>query len=142
MLSFPDAHWARKMELYMRDSKTPLTEKLKELIKVEPDFHDRCAIRSAFDGRYRFSRYFSPLDFNTPMTYEALIAKNDLELYDLQEDPEEVNNLATNPKANSDLIVAMNAQLNDRIAEEVGDDNGQFIQIRNGKLFFPPKSER
>ncbi len=118
MLSFQDARWARKMEVYVRDSKTPLIYKLKELIKVEPDFHDRCAIRSAFDGRYRFSRYFSPLDFNTPTTYEALIAKNDLELYDLQEDPEEVNNLATNPKANSDLIVAMNAKLNDRIAED------------------------
>jgi arylsulfatase A-like enzyme len=142
MLSFQDARWARKMEIYMRDSKTPLTEKLKELTKIEPDFHDRCAIRSAFDGRYRFSRYFSPLDFNTPTTYEALIAKNDLELYDLQEDSEEVDNLATNPKANGDLIMAMNAKLNGRIAEEVGDDNGHFIPIRNGKWFFPPKSER
>jgi arylsulfatase A-like enzyme len=142
MLSFQDARWARKMEIYMRDSKTPLTTKLKELTKIEPDFHDRCAIRSAFDGRYRFSRYFSPLAFNTPTTYEALIAKNDLELYDLQEDSEEVDNLATNPKANGDLIMAMNAKLNGRIAEEVGDDNGHFIPIRNGKWFFPPKSER
>jgi arylsulfatase A-like enzyme len=142
MLSFQDARWARKMELYMRDSKTPLTEKLKELTKIEPDFHDRCAIRSAFDGRYRFSRYFSPLDFNTPTTYEALIAKNDLELYDLKEDSEEVDNLATNPKANGDLIMAMNDKLNGRIAEEVGDDNGHFIPIRNGKWFFPLKSER
>jgi arylsulfatase A-like enzyme len=142
MLSFQDARWARKMEIYIRDSKTPLNEKLKELTKIEPDFHDRCAIRSAFDGRYRFSRYFSPLDFNTPTTYEALIAKNDLELYDLQEDSEEVDNLATNPKANGDLIMAMKAKLSGRIAEEVGDDNGHFIPIRNGKWFFPPKSER
>ena len=142
MLSFQDARWARKMELYMRDSKTRLTQKLKKLIKVEPDFHDRCAIRSTFDGRYRFSRYFSPLEFNTQTTYEALIAKNDLELYDLQEDSEEVNNLATNPKANGDLIMTMNAKLNGRIAEEVGDDNGHFIPIRDGKWFFPPKSER
>ena len=47
-----------------------------------------------------------------------------------------------NPKANGDLIVALNAKLNGRIAEEVGDDNGHFIPIRNGKWFFPPKSER
>ena len=56
-------------------------------------FHNRCGIRSVFDGRYRFSRYFSPLNFNTPTTYENLVAHNDLELYDLQEDPEEINNL-------------------------------------------------
>jgi arylsulfatase A-like enzyme len=142
MLSFQDAKWARKMEIYIRDSKTPTAVKIRELIKVEPDFHDRCAIRSAFDGRYRFSRYFSPLDFNTPTTYESLIGRNDLELYDLQEDPEEVNNLAITPKANSDLVMAMNAKLNGRIADEVGDDSGNFLPIRNGKWFFPPKSER
>ena len=138
----PGRRWARKMEEYMRNTKVPMAEKIKELIKIEPDFHDRCGIRSAFDGRYRFSRYFSPLDFNTPTTYESLTAKNDFELYDLQEDPEEVDNLAADPKVNGDLIMAMNAKLNDRIAEEVGDDNGSFIPIRNGKWYFPPKSER
>jgi hypothetical protein len=61
---------------------------------------------------------------------------------DLQEDSEEADNLATNPKANGDLIMEMNAKLNGRIAQEVGDDNGHFIPIRNGKWFFPPKSER
>jgi arylsulfatase A-like enzyme len=142
MLSFQDAKWARKMEDWMRNSKTPLAGKIKEMIKVEPDFHDRCAIRSVFDGRYRFSRYFSPLDFNTPTIYETLTAKNDLELYDLQEDAEEVHNLAAGPNASRDLVMAMNAKLNGRIAEEVGDDNGGFLPIRNGKWFFPPKSER
>ena len=43
-----------------------------------------------FDGRYRFSRYFSPIHFNRPTTYEALVANNDLEVYD----PEETRNLA------------------------------------------------
>ena len=46
------------------------------------------------------------------------------------------------PKAHSDLLMAMNAKLNGRIAEEVGDDSGNFLPIRNGKWFFPPKSER
>jgi len=142
MLSFQDARWARKMDEYMRNSKAPLAAKIKELIKVEPDFHDRCGIRSVFDGRYRFSRYFSPLDFNTPATFESLTAKNDLELYDLAKDAEEVDNLAADPKANSDLIMAMNAKLNGRIADEVGDDDGSFIPIRDGKWFFPPRSER
>jgi hypothetical protein len=38
--------------------------------------------------------------------------------------------------------MAMNAKLNGRIAEEVGDDNGHFIPIRNGTWFFPSTSER
>ena len=29
MLSFQDARWARKMEVYMRNTKTPMTEKLR-----------------------------------------------------------------------------------------------------------------
>jgi hypothetical protein len=80
-----------------------------------------------FDGRYRFSRYFAPLDFNTPTTFEALTSKNDLELYDLQEDPEEIDNLARDP-AKRDLVMAMNGKLNARIAEEVGEDDGAFPQ--------------
>jgi hypothetical protein len=76
-----------------------------------------------------------------PTTYENLVAHNDLELYDLQEDPEEINNLAMGT-TNTALIMAMNAKLNDLIAEEVGDDDGSFLPIRDGKWFFPPESER
>ncbi len=141
MLSFQDAKWAKKMYEYLKESAAPVADKIKRLIKIEPDFHDRCAIRSTFGGRYRFSRYFAPLDFNTPATYEDLIAHNDLELYDLQEDPEEINNLAMG-SANADLVMAMNEKLNERIAEEVGDDDGSFLPIRDGKWFFPPKSKR
>lgn len=78
----------------MKDLTASTADKIKELIKIEHDFHNRCGIRSAFDGRYRFSRYFSPLKFNTLITCENLVADNDLDLYDLQEDPEEINNLA------------------------------------------------
>jgi arylsulfatase A-like enzyme len=141
MLSFQDAKWAKTMDNYMKDSTASTAAKIKELIKVEPDFHNRCGIRSTFDGRYRFSRYFSPLNFNTPATYENLVAHNDLELYDLQEDPEEINNLATGT-ANSDLMMAMNAKLNELITGEVGGDDGHFLPIRDGKWFFPPGSER
>jgi arylsulfatase A-like enzyme len=141
MLSFQDAKWAKKMFDYVGDRSVTYAEKVKELIKVEPDFRNRCAIRSVFDGRYRFSRYFAPLDFNTPTTFESLVAKNDLELYDLQEDPEEIDNLAKDP-VKRDLVMAMNDKLNARIAEEVGDDDGTFLPIRNGKWFFAPKSEQ
>ena len=73
----------------------PAAEKIPELLKVEPNFQNRCAIRSVFDGRYRFSRYFGQIDFNRPTTWEALTSKNDVELYDLETDPEEIDNLAT-----------------------------------------------
>jgi arylsulfatase A-like enzyme len=141
MLSFQDAKWAKMMDDYM-DSSASAPDKIAALLKTEPDFHDRCGIRSVFDGRYRFSRYFAPLDFNTPTSYEDLTANNDLELYDLRNDPEEVDNLALTPSAHTDLIMAMNTTLNQRLAEEVGDDDGSFLPIRDGKWYFPPKSER
>jgi arylsulfatase A-like enzyme len=142
MLTFQDAKWATQFDVYMDDKKIPLAGKLVELQKHDPDFSNRCSIRSVFDGRYRFSRYFSPVGFNTPTTFESLLANNDLELYDLQSDPDETVNLAADPKANGDLILAMNAKLNGRIAAEVGRDDGSFLPIRNGKWHFPPASER
>lgn len=142
MLTFQDAKWAVHFDVYMDNKKIPLAGKLVELQKNDPDFSNRCSIRSVFDGRYRFSRYFSPVGFNTPTTYETLVAKNDLELYDLQSDPDETVNLAMDPKTHGDLIMSMNAKLNGRIAEEVGLDDGSFLPIRNGKWHFPPASER
>jgi arylsulfatase A-like enzyme len=141
MLTFQDAKWARLEADYM-DSAAPAPERIAAVLTTEPDFHDRCAIRSVFDGRYRFSRYFAPLNFNTPATYEALSANNDLELYDLQADPEETQNLAAGQGVNKELVMAMNMVLNVRLAEEVGDDDGSFLPLRNGKWYFPPKSER
>ena len=84
--------------------------------------------------RYRFSRYFSPLRFNRPTTYEALVADNDLEAYDLEDDPQEMRNLAQDGKA-KELIMALNAKLNARIEEEVGEDNGKFLALLGGHWY-------
>lgn len=142
MLSFQDIRWARRMIFFMDSTKVPTEEKIQAALKDEPDFHDRCAIRSVFDGRYRFSRYFGQIDFNHPTTWEELFAQNDVELYDLEADPQETENLALDRETHGELVLAMNAKLNERIDEEVGLDDGSFLPIRNGKWHFPPASER
>jgi len=142
MLLFQDAKWIPRAEKVIHDAGMTGPQKAAWMLQYEPDFHQRCAIRSIFDGRYRFSRYFAPLAFNTPATYEDLLANNDLELYDLDADPQEMRNLAGAGTASRDLIMAMNDKLNARIAEEVGDDDGAFLPLRDGKWFFPPPGQR
>jgi arylsulfatase len=56
-----------------------------------------------------------------------LFELNDVELFDHQNDPNEVENLALDRGKNADLIMAMNAKLNRLIDEEVGEDVGQML---------------
>lgn len=80
-----------------------------------------------FDGRYKFARYYAPTAFNTPQTLEEIFAKNDVQLFDLQADPQEAHNLALEPEKNRETILRMNALLNDMIAKEVGANDGRFL---------------
>ena len=73
---------------------------------------------------------------------EELLARNDLEVYDLKLDPQELRNLAVDIKKNGELILALNYKANQLIAMEVGVDDGKFLPLRNGKWYFPPSSER
>ena len=59
-----------------------------------------------------------------PRSLEELQANNDLELFDLETDPNEMRNLA---RDNIDLLVAMNDKLNALIESEVGEDIGQMM---------------
>jgi arylsulfatase A-like enzyme len=137
MFSYLDAKWFGPL-IRVVVSADPLVEKLEKLVRLQPDFNNRGAIRSVFDGRYRFSRYFPPLHFNRPTTYEALVANNDLEVFDLQEDPEETHNLAQDGTARGELMMALNDKLNARIDEEVGEDNGKFLALIAG-YWYPAK---
>jgi arylsulfatase len=80
-----------------------------------------------FDGRYKFARYYAPTAFNTPRTLEEILKNNDVQLFDLQSDPQEVHNLALEPEKNRETILRMNELLNDLIAKEVGVNDGRFL---------------
>jgi arylsulfatase A-like enzyme len=92
-----------------------------------PNLKKRGAIRSVYDGQYKFSRYFSPLEHHRTKNIDQLFANNDVELFDLIKDPLEMNNLAINRKEYGDLILTMNNKLNLLIEHEVGEDIGQML---------------
>jgi arylsulfatase len=91
----------------------------------KPDLKKRGSVRTVFDGRYKFSRYFSPVDRNKPGNLEELYKVNDVELFDLQTDPSETVNLAADREKNGDLIARMSGKLETLIKAEIGQDDGR-----------------
>jgi arylsulfatase A-like enzyme len=92
-----------------------------------PDLRKRGTLRSVFDGRYKFSRYFSPTEHHRPANLDELYAHNDLELYDRENDPAEMTNLAADRATNGDLVLAMSAKLEAAISLEIGVDDGREL---------------
>jgi len=100
----------------------------KEAVKAagyRPNLKKRGSLRMMFDGRHKFTRYFSPMERNSPKTLDQLYAANDVELFDLQSDPKEMTNLAATKGANADLVLAMSAKLEAAIKAEIGVDDGR-----------------
>jgi arylsulfatase len=93
-----------------------------------PDPEARELFRGVFDGRYKLVRYFGMGHYHLPASVQQLLADNDVALYDLQSDPEEMDNLAdpAHPGYDEAVLSAMNQKLNALIAEEIGDDNAMF----------------
>ena len=85
-----------------------------------------------FDGRYKLVRYFGLAHYNQPGSVDELLNNNDVALYDLQKDPEEMNNLADpdGPLYDEELLAAINEKLNALIEAEIGQDKPLFeIQL-------------
>jgi hypothetical protein len=66
--------------------------------------------------------------YNVPASVQQLLADNDVALYDLQSDPEEMENLAnpSHPRYDEALLAAMNEKLNALIVAEIGEDKAMF----------------
>jgi arylsulfatase A-like enzyme len=107
-------------ELLQNKPAPPLTELQSKLKK-------RGFMSFAFDGQYKFARYYAPANFNTPTTLEQILRDNDIQLFNLRNDPLETHNLALDPEKNRDLILRMNALLNELMANEVGKNDGGFL---------------
>jgi len=123
MFAYLDGDYLLKALEYVKKGGKP--QQLKEA-GIVPNLMKRGAVRSSYDGRYVFSRYFSPKQHNRPTTLEDLYRFNDVELFDHETDPLETNNLAAD-KQHRDLVLAMNATLNGLLDAEVGEDRGQML---------------
>jgi arylsulfatase len=94
---------------------------------TEIDLNKRGFLSFVCDGRYKFGRYYAPNAFNTPKTREQIFEYNDVQLFDLKDDPDEMHNLALDREKNGETILRMNALLNDLMAKEVGVNDGKFL---------------
>jgi arylsulfatase len=88
------------------------------------DFSQRHVLRGVYDGRHKLVRYFAINEHNQPESIEELYTDNDVALYDLVDDPTEMNNIANRENADYDeaLVAEMNTKLNELIRVEIGAD--------------------
>jgi arylsulfatase A-like enzyme len=99
------------------------------LTELQSKLNKRGFLSFAFDGQYKFARYYAPANFNTPETLDQIVRNNDLQLFDLKNDPLEAHNLALDTEKNKDVILRMNALLNELVAKEVGKNDGSFLPV-------------
>jgi arylsulfatase len=93
-----------------------------------PDFTKRHFFRCVVDGRYKLVRWFSPEEYGNPSTLGELHATSDVALYDLVNDPGELENLAHPDHPNRDLalIDRMLGKLHTLVQQEIGEDRCPF----------------
>lgn len=93
-----------------------------------PDYSHRTFFRAVVDGRYKLVRWFSPNQYCNPSTLEELYATSDVGLYDLVNDPGELQNLGhpDHPDHDPALVERMLAKLHALVLHEIGDDRAPF----------------
>src|SRR5262249_60022157 len=64
---------------------------------TQANLNKRGFLSFVFDGRFKLARFYAPAAFNTPQTLEEILKNNDVQLFDLESDPEEMHNLALEP---------------------------------------------
>jgi arylsulfatase len=96
---------------------------------TEIDLSKRGFLSFTFDGRYKFARYYAPNAFNAPKTLEQIFKYNDVQLFDLKSDPNEVNNLALDREKDRETILRMNALLNDLMTMTASSCRKSFVPI-------------
>ena len=94
---------------------------------LKAKLENRGLLYVAFDGRYKIGRYYAPTAVNTPKTLDEILKNNDVQVFDLQNDPGEIHNLALEPKKNREIILRMNDLLNTLIAKEIGVNDGRYL---------------
>jgi len=124
MLAYLDGDFLVKAVEHLQQGGKPADIKAAGIV---PNLAKRGAVRSVYDGRYVYARYFSPKQHNRPTTLEDLLRLNDVELFDTRNDPHEMTNLAAPAVRNRELLLAMNEKLNRLIDAEVGEDRGQMM---------------
>lgn len=93
-----------------------------------PDWSKRNFFRTVVDGQYKLVRWFSPQEFGKPATLDELYATSDVGLYDLVNDPGELDNIGNQNHPNYDpqLVERMLTKLNALVEREIGDDQCPF----------------
>ena len=88
-----------------------------------PDFSLPLNFKGVVDKKYKFIRSFSPRMNNIPQNYEELIKNNNsFELYDLENDPYEMNDMSKN-ESYKELLMTMNDKCNKLTDKEIGLEN-------------------
>jgi arylsulfatase len=103
---------------------------------LRPDWTKRGFLRGLTDERWTFGRYFSPLQPNRPRTVDALLADNDVVLYDRDSDPHEMRNLAYEPE-HRDTLGTLLGRLEALIDDEIGADDQPWVTERPRLLGYP-----